>query len=400
MSLPFLHLKHIPLIDHLFVAVSALSTTGLSTVNIAQSYNLGGQILLLVLIQIGGIGYMSIGSFITLIRKNQINLEERNLLKNDFSLPNNFNLATFIKSLILFSLLFELLGAIGLSVIFYQNGEVQWLWKGIFHSISAYCTAGFSLFDDSFIQYQNHLGLNVIISILSIAGALGFIVFTDFYDRIRGRKSRMTFTSKIILRVTFTGILIGTFVLAFTSNQSILLAVFQSMTAFTTVGFNSMALGDLSHAALFFMIILMTIGASPAGTGGGVKSTTITALFAQLRCTLRNRKDATFLGRSIPAYRIKAAMSNFFIYVILILLGTFFLLLVQSQAVFDVLFEVISALGTVGLSLGLTSELTLLGKLIIIVLMLLGRIGPLSVGIALFRSDKKEEEHREVDIIL
>lgn len=386
-------------LDDLFTATSALSTTGLATVNVADTYTLFGEIVILILIQIGGLGYMSLGSFFILLRRHHLSRTNSEMLEKDFSFPDNFSRTHFVKSMVLFTLLFELAGAILLTIIFWQAGESGAIWKGIFHSISAFCTAGFSLFSDSFVGYADHFGLNVVITLLSVGGALGFIVFTDLYDRFMGRKKSLTFTSRIILRFTISGLLIGAIVLflcdegigSLAAEDGILIAFFQGMTAFTTVGFNTYDIAALGKAPLFFLILFMIVGASPSGTGGGMKSTTFTTLYAQLRATFRGDERAVFLNRAIPANKVALATSNFFFYVITICGGTFLLLLVQEQPFVTVFFEAVSALGTVGLSMGITGDLSVLGKLIVIVMMFLGRIGPLAFGITLFRSTEPIE---------
>lgn len=409
LRLPFMRTHPISSLDDLFTATSALSTTGLATVDVGQSYTFWGQLIILILVQLGGLGYMSVGSFFVLSRRRQLTDLNSNLLRFDFSLPEDFDVQHFIRSMIFFTLGIELIGAILLSVIFWSAGETGVIWKGIFHSISAFCTAGFSLFSNSFTDYAYHFGLNAVISVLSICGALGFIVFTDFFDRARGLKGKITYTSRIILRFTFAGILAGTAVFflsdeniaALPAEQGLMVAFFQSMSAFTTVGFNTYDIGAIGHAPMFFMLLLMIVGASPSGTGGGMKSTTFTALYAQLKSTFRGDESVKYMGKTIPEHRVASATSNFFFYVLTICFGTYLLLLVQDQSVNHVLFESISALGTVGLSAGLTGDLSILGKLFIILMMFLGRIGPLSFGMAVFHpSEGALTEGEEEDVAI
>ena len=188
LCLPFMQTQSVTAIDNLFTATSALSTTGLATLSVAESYNFGGQLIILLLIQIGGLGYMSLGSFIVLLRRRRLSKRSSELIQYDFSLPENFSVFSFIQNLVLFTFAIELLGALLLMAIFWYNGESNVVWSGIFHSISAFCTAGFSLFSNGFEGYAGNFYLNAVISVLAIAGALGFIVFTDFYQRLSGRK--------------------------------------------------------------------------------------------------------------------------------------------------------------------------------------------------------------------
>ncbi|HNV24488.1 MAG TPA: potassium transporter TrkG, partial [Candidatus Omnitrophota bacterium] len=170
--------------------------------------------------------------------------------------------------------------------------------------------------------------------------------------------------------------------------SKMIMSVFQSMTALTTVGFNTVSIAQMSHSCLFLLTIFMFIGASPAGTGGGVKSTTIVAVFAQMISTLRGKINVTFLGHQIPQYRLRLASASFSFYIIILSLGIYFLSIFDGHSIFELIFEATSALGTVGLSMGITSALTDVGKIIIIFLMMLGRIGPLTIGLLLFQ--KKE----------
>lgn len=398
LCLPVFHISPVNTLDNLFHATSALSTTGLATVTIGEYYNIGGQIIILLLIQIGGLGYMSIGSFIVLMRRHRLSKINAELIQYDFSLPENFQIGRFIRDLVIATLAIEVIGAIFLSIIFAYQGEDAAIWKGIFHSISAFCTAGFSLFSDSFEGYRDNFYLNTVISLLSIAGALGFIVFTDIFEKFSGKKNKITFTSKIILQFTFGGLLLGAAVIFLSdgniaglpAEKRIMVSLFQSMTAFTTVGFNTYPIGEIMAAPIFFILLLMVVGASPSGTGGGMKSTTITALYAQLKSTFRGDEQVIYMHKKIPSHRLKMATSNFFFYVVVICIGTYLLMLVQPQDKFAILFEAVSALGTVGLSTGITGDLTIMGKILIILMMFLGRIGPLSFGIVLFSPDKEE----------
>lgn len=405
LRLPFMRTTTIGSLDDLFTATSALSTTGLATVDVSQDYTFWGQLIILLLIQLGGLGYMSLGSFFVLIRRRKLSEMNTELLKYDFSLPDNFSVPRFLKSMVRFTIALEAVGACLLALIFWQAGETGVIWKGVFHSVSAFCTAGFSLFSDGFLGYADNFSLNAVIAVLSICGALGFIVFTDLFERAAGRKSRITFTSRIIIRFTFVGILFGAAVLflsdeniaAMPADKGLMISLFQSMSAFTTVGFNTYDIGIIMPAPMFFMLGLMIVGASPSGTGGGMKSTTFTALYAQLKSTFRGDSRAVYLGAAIPEHKVAMATSNFFFYVLTICFGTYLLLLVEPEPVYAVLFEAISALGTVGLSTGITGDLTVMGKLIVVMLMFLGRVGPLSFGMMVFRPSDVKPGMEEVE---
>ena len=408
LCLPFAEATDVATLDHFFTATSALSTTGLATVGVGQDYTAFGQAVVLVLIQVGGLGYMSLGSFVVLMRKRRLSSAHSELLAYDFSLPEGFQVQRFLRSMIAFTLVTELVGGLLLTYIFYGRGEPMPIWNGFFHSVSAFCTAGFSLFASGFEGYQGHFGLNLVVSALATLGALGFIVAADFASRLGRQRRAITFTSRIILRFTFAGMLLGTAVLflsdptiaALPAELGLMTAFFQSMTAFTTVGFNTIPIGSIAAAPLFAVILLMIVGASPSGTGGGMKSTTFTALWAQLKSTLAGETEVRYMGRIVPSHRVRAAVSNFFFYVLVVLGGIYALLLVQDEDPYLVIFEAVSALGTVGLSMGLTGDLTPVGKVLVCVLMFLGRVGPLSAGLVLFGRDAAGVEAVEEDLAI
>ncbi len=300
----------------------------------------------------------------------------------------------------------EVIGAALLTWIFVDAEVESPVYNAIFHSISAFCTAGFSTFGTGFEAFADNFWLNVVISALAILGALGFIVAADFFSRMGPERRALTFTSRIILRFTAIGLIGGTVILyhadptvyAMPAETGIMVAFFQAMSAMTTVGFNTVPITGFAAGPLFLIMLLMVVGASPSGTGGGMKSTTFTALWAQLKGTLRGEERATHMGRIIPPHRMQLAVSKFFFYVLTVCVGTFLLLLVETEDPFDVFFEALSALGTVGLSAGPTATLSPLGKLILCGLMFLGRLGPLSAGLALFGNTTHLDTVMEEDL--
>ncbi len=376
--------------DHLFIAVSAVSTTGLVTIDPGVSYSFWGQLVIVALIQIGGIGYMAFSSFIILSAVNPDSRLCIKIARSTFQLPEDFEVRSFLRHVIVFTLLCEAIGAALLYIVFSNNGEPDALWSAIFHSISAFCTAGFSLNSDSFTSYAGDTTVNFIIAFLCYSGSIGFLVVSDVWRVFTGQKARLGFTSKIIFRLTVFLAAAGTALFALVgewpdqmANWQILLAsFFQVMTAQTTVGFNTMAIGELALPMVMIIYFLMIFGASPAGTAGGLKNTTLAVLIGIVRSVTRQRPDVTFLRRVIPAEVRTTAIAACAMYIFL--LGTaVFLLSMTETAIFEtILFEALSAMGTVGLSMGLTGELSELGKLIIIALMFAGRVGFVTLGIA------------------
>ena len=391
-------------LDALFTSASALSTTGLTTVSTSHGFSLFGQLVILVLIQIGGIGYMTFGSFVVLSRRGGLSERREQIGKVVFSMPEEFRISKFIRSVILFTALVEIAGVAALFAAFRQAGLDHPLWSAVFHSISAFCTAGFGLYDTSFEALRGNTAVNVILGILSYLGAIGFIVFVDAWRRLIGKTDRLTLTSRIIL-VTTAWVSLAGIALFFVAEPSIralppderlIASAFQVMAAITTVGFNTIPIGQLSQASLFLVIMLMVVGASPSGTGGGLKTTTFSALFGVIRSALLGKDKVTFWRKEIPEDRIRLAIASLGFYVGALISGCYLLALSERLPFEGLLFEAASALGTVGLSTGITAQLTPLGKLILILLMFIGRVGPLTFGVALFlpsgtRSRGKED---------
>lgn len=407
---PLFQKVSIPVLDNLFMATSAVSTTGLITVGIADSYNFFGQFIILILFQLGGIGYLTFTTFMILSTTRKITHWHKTLLTSEFTLPQTIRIKDFLKSVIFFTFFMEILGSILFFIAFKIEGMSTGiaLWNAVFHSVSAFCTAGFSLFNTGFTEYVDNTFMNAIIAFLAISGSLGFIVATDFTLRLKKKSHRISFTTKIVL-IGFIILLSFGFVFFYffepeiyglPIKERVLASFFQVMSAMTTVGFNTVDFGAFVLPMLLVTTILMYIGASPSGTAGGMKITTLTAVFSIMKSRLKGRKRITFLGRTIPFERLYIATSSFIFYTTLIFLGTFILSFTESFSFEQILFEVASALGTVGLSTGITSELSEIGKLIIIILMFIGRLGVLTFGLAIWSKSvvNGEDQVPEEDI--
>ena len=395
-------------IDNLFIATSAVSTTGLATLDPGSSYTFFGQLVILLLIQAGGIGYMTFGSFVILSTRHKMSPFRSGLTKSAFALPADFNVSRFIKMVVVFTFACEAVGAAMLYVLFLGQGIDEALWSAIFHSVSAFCTAGFSLNSNSLMDFADHPMINFVIAGLAYIGAIGFIVATDIWQRLTGKQQYLHFTTKIILEVTLWFSIVGTmlFFMMEPSVQSmppwqrLMASFFQVMTASTTVGFNTIDIGGLSAAVIIIMYVFMIFGASPSGTGGGLKSTTLAALLGLIKSTLKRREGVRIHKRTISPERLQIATASFAFYIAVLTIAMVLLLASQSASFEVVLFEAISALGTVGLSMGLTGDLTVLGKLIIIVLMLMGRVGILTFGIAMAMHDESREEEKDDELVI
>jgi trk system potassium uptake protein TrkH len=402
LCIPLFHKHPVSALDNLFIATSAISTTGLVTVSIFDTYNWLGQFTIMLLIQIGGIGYMTFTSFVLLSKKSRLTHWHQRVLNAEFPMPKGFQIKDFLKSVIIFTIVIETVGALCFYIAFTEAGVDHnfAIWSSIFHSVSSFCTAGFGLYNDSFEQFVDNTSINAIISILSICGSLGFIVVTDFWNRISGKTKTISYTTKTIFGVILLLLLVGTFMIYFFESSirfldsQFMISFFQAMTALTNVGFNTVPIGDFSLGIMLIVIFLMYVGASPSGTGGGMKSTTLTALIAIMWNRIRNNKQVTFFGKVLPLERLYVATSVFMLYASVIFISTFLLAMTEDFTLNQILFETTSAIGTVGLSTGITGSLSSLGKLIIIFTMFVGRLGVLTFGLAIL-SRRNEMKTRE-----
>ena len=400
LSLPIFHIEHVSFLDNLFISTSAISTTGLVTVSVYDNYNLFGQIIVMCLFQVGGIGYMTLTTYYLLFTSKRITHWHTKIIGAAFTLPKTILIKDFIKSVIVFTIFMEIAGAIAFFIAFTNSGmeTSKAVWFSIFHSVSAFCTAGFGLFNDSFEGYSDNNLINITISILAITGSLGFIVVTDIWYRIKGKSKEISFTTKIIIYGFLLLLISGTVLIYFVEpsvqnvESRLMTSFFQAMTAMTTVGFNTISTGNLSLPILLFVTFLMYLGASPSGTAGGLKLTTLTAMISILKSRLLGQKRITFLRRIIPFERLYVATSTFILYTSIIFIFCFLLSLTENFEFQRILFEVASALGTVGLSTGITGDLSDMGKIFVIVLMFIGRVGVLTFGFALLERKQNDDQ--------
>lgn len=390
--LPFSRQQDVSLIDHIFFSVSIVSTTGLAPGNFNETYSFIGKLISLFFIQLGGVGYMALCSFILLRKHSYLPLISKKLLNLEFSLPQKYPQVAFIYSVFVFTLLIEIIGAVFLYVGFKDAGVANPLWNAVFHSVSAFCTAGFSLFNNSLVDFNTNSLITNTIVVLSLFGSIGFIVLSDFWLKLWRKRSKVTLTSKIILVATITFIVFPTLMM-FVSDvnffaqgaDGIELSFFQVVSAHTTVGFNTYDLSSLKSTSVFILIIVMVIGASPAGTGGGIKTTSVTALYAVLVAILKRQKRIRFLSKQIPDTKIYLAVASSIFYTVILIVGVWIVLIFDGAnfSLAQIVFECSSALSTVGLSTGITPELTPVSKIVISFLMFIGRLGVLTFGLAL-----------------
>ncbi len=406
--LPFMRTRGVPFVDQLFTSMSAISTTGLMSVSITD-YTFWGQLVILLLIQLGGLGYMTISTFAMYHLTRHFMGTKAKEFHAQFAIPETMRPSVLVNHIVGFTFLFELAGTVLLYLLFMQEGVEQPLWCAVFHSVSAFCTAGFSVFPEGLVRFTTNIPVNAVIITLSYAGAMGFIVISDLWRKLTVRRYRVTFTTKVIVSITTIVTLWGTMHLfffepsfrQFAPGERVLVSVFQTMSAMTTVGFNTVNMGAVVPLSLLVLTMIMYIGASPSGTGGGLKSTTLSAVYAFVKCKLGLRKEITFAGHHIPHYRVETALTTFVFYTVILWLGIYLLSLSEADdmPILSLIFEAASALGTVGLSSGVTASLSAVGKIILIALMFIGRVGVLTLGIAfLARLNRRPQSTDDEDL--
>ena len=385
---------HVEFIDALFTATSAVCVTGLTTIN-TSSFNLFGQIIILLLIQLGALGIMSLTSTIIFIVRQDMSIGDKALLANASGGFPIKELKNLMLTVLLYTASIEIAGVFFLTIGFLRMGEAGFfhsLYLAIFHSISAFCNAGFSTFDDSLMKV--HPLVKHSIGLLIVLGGLGIYVIYDIWQFLRHRV-RFRVYSRIVIWATIFLIFGGAVVIKFmewASQKYISFgdALFQSITA-RTAGFNSVDISALSSPTLIIMMILMLIGASPGSTGGGMKTTTASLVFLSIYNMFKGRSNVVVFKRTIPVTNILKAFTICFTFIALTVVGATLLSFEGDFTLQHVIFEVISALGTVGLSEGITSRCHVYGKLILIILMFLGRIGPFTFFLFLLSKEKESK---------
>lgn len=381
-------------IDALFTSTSASTTTGLIVEDTGTYYSLFGQGIILLLFQIGALGYMIGVTLMVLGLGGKISITDRILLRESVKRPTTVNMIWFVKIITIITFTIEALGALVLTLYWTKDfGFNDALYLGVFHSVSAFCTAGFSLFKDGFIGYQSSILLNVVISILCILGAIGFFVIYDVLRFIgasyKKEQKKLSVYTKFSFLLTIALILFGFVIIFISEGDSIMASLFQAISSSSTTGFNSVDISIMGLPSLFIMMILMFIGASSGGTGGGMKSSTFGVLVLFTYYLLKGKKDVNIFKRIISPEKIDKAFGIFITSMIFIVVALGILLFTEEFSFISLLFEIVSALGTVGLSLGITPHLSSIGKLVIISLMLIGRIGPLAIGFSLLGKQKE-----------
>jgi len=380
----------------LFTATSAVCVTGLIIVDTGSYFSPVGQAIILLLIQVGGLGYMTATTFLLLLLGRKLGLRDRLALQQSMDQSELAGGRRLVLSIILMTLILELTGIFLLMPLFSQDfSPAQSLWLSVFHSISAFNNAGFSLFADSLIGYAKSPWLNLVVSALIILGGIGYQVIMEslmwLRDRIRRRRRRRIFSLHFKIVTSTTVILLGVGTVALLATEfnnlatlgpaslsdKLTMAWFQSVTT-RTAGFNSIDIGQMENTSLFIIIALMFVGASPGSTGGGIKTTTLRILLACTRTVLQGKEEVLCFQRQIPSSRVLKAIGVVVGSGFTVIGATILISITDPHLNFiAILFESVSAFATVGLSTGITTNLTTWGQLVIVVTMYVGRVGVL-----------------------
>ncbi len=408
--------RGLPFVDALFTATSATCVTGLIVVDTGSFLTRFGQMVVLALIQAGGLGIMTMSAFFAVAFGLRMSLRGRLILQDALNFYNMENLRSLIVHIFLFTFVIELLGALFLFWGFVGAGipPSKAVYSALFHSISAFCNAGFSLYRDSLSGFASSVVVNLTVCFLIVTGGIGFPVLYDLYRyfiaRRRGERAALSFHTKVVFLMTVILIVAGAFWIGLLEwnnalshlglKGKILASLFQSVTP-RTAGFNTVDISKMHEVTWFLLIVLMFIGASPGGTGGGIKTTTFLVVTLSVFATARNKRDAVIFKKRFSEDVVKKSVAIGFLALLFVLWGTFVVAIVENKPIIKVAFEVVSAFGTVGLSTGITPTLHTVSKLLISFIMLVGRVGPLTAVVAMATDSERERiRYPEGEIIV
>jgi trk system potassium uptake protein TrkH len=414
--------KQLGFVNALFTSTSAVCVTGLTVVDTGNAFSTFGQFILLILIQAGGLGIMTMSTLFLMLVGRRPGLVGQIVVQDAFTHSRERNIFSILKDVVLFTCVIEGLGIVLMFFCFLPGNNMKHaLFLSIFHSISAFCNAGFSVFSDSFVEYRENWALNLVLCFLIISGGIGFLVLSELklkFSFKRASLSRLSLHSKIVLSTTAILLVSGTFLITAMEWHNTLAplsvpgrflsAFFQSVTA-RTAGFNTLSIGNMANETLFLLILLMFIGASPGSCGGGIKTTSLATLVVLGTSRFCGHKRPQLFNRTISDVSVGKTISVIMLSMIVVCVGIMLLLMTeigevahpQSRGKFlELLFEVVSAFGTVGLSTGITSGLSAMGKIILSSIMFLGRLGPLVVGVALSRDTVSRYHYAEETIMV
>jgi len=398
--------KRVPYVDALFTATTATCVTGLVTVPTISTWSSFGHIVILLLIQIGGLGVTTVVAGMMMILQRKININDRVIISDSFNLSSMGGIVQFVKKVILLTLIIELAGSLLYMIVFIPELGIKGIWVSLFTSVSAFCNAGIDIIsENSLCGYTLNPIINITTIMLIISGGIGFIVLFDLFRLVRNKKCKgvkfLSLHSKIALSFTAFLILSGTvFILVFEYNnpdtlgeytffEKIMVALFQSVTL-RTAGFASIAQECITDASAFVSILLMFIGGSPAGTAGGIKTVTFFVLLVSTLSVIKNKRTVDVFNRQISTEILKRSVAVFAVSLLTVIGSTILLIIFNGGEFIDILYEAVSATATVGLTRNYTSTLNTIGKIIIILTMYLGRVGPISLAFAFSINKSKE----------
>lgn len=416
LNLPICNNKAIKMIDSIFVATSAVCVTGLTPIVPVEQFTIIGQIVLLALIQIGGIGLMTLIAVVIIFIGKKLNLSDKLIVRESLNQDSLKGLVKLIKKICIYTFVIEFIGTIILSVEFIPDfGLIKGTWYAIFHSISAFCNAGFDLLGEHSLNvYSENWIVCLTIMILIIIGGLGFTVWDDIIQNIKNKRkiSQLTVHTKIVLLVTSILLISGTILIFFFESNNaqtmkydslgtkILKSAFQS-TTLRTAGYATVTQNELRSVSKLLAICFMFIGGSPASTAGGIKTVTLGVIILLIINYIKGKQDIIIFNRKISSGAVNRAIVVLIISIFIVITAVSLLLISENWEmqknhvqINDIVFEVVSAFATVGLTLGITPNLTFVGKIIIISLMIIGRLGPITISIALFKKHKEAKQSK------
>lgn len=409
LKLPIASYHYVRWIDALFTATSAMTVTGLSTIDSAKEYTLFGQFVIIALIQLGGLGIVSFALLIFIMLGKKIGLKERILIQQSLNQTSLGGVIKLVRNLFLFSFIIEFIAMLFLSI--------RWIpeygfWRGVFysffHSISAFNNAGFSLWSDNLIRYVGDPIVNIGITGLIILGGIGFTVMSDIWNKKSFRK--LSLHSKImIIGTILTNLLAMAFIYILeyhnphtlghlSTPDKLWASYFQAVTT-RTAGFETMDLDNLQEPTALLFLLLMFIGAGSASTGGGIKLTTFIVIVISVITFIKGKQEIVLAKRTIANSILLKSLAISSIALLAIFLSVFVLCITEKAPFLKVLFEVISAFGTVGLTMGLTTKLTIIGKIIIVMMMFIGKLGPLTLAVSIAKSEQASIRYPNEDIL-
>ena len=399
----------VPFLDALFIATTSTCVTGLVTLPTVSTWSVFGQAVILVLIQVGGLGVITIMSGLMILLNKKMGVSDILLIQDAFNLNTMAGLTDFVKNVVFGTLIIEGIGAVLYMFVFIPEFGPRGIWISVFTAVSAFCNAGIDIIaENSLCNYATNALVNIVTSFLIILGGLGYIVWWDVIRVFKSRTSKnrkifrhLTLHSKIALTATMCLIFAGA-VLIFAFEYSnpltignmslfdkIQVSIFQSITT-RTAGFASVPQENLTNASALVSLLLMLVGGSPVGTAGGIKTVTVAVLLCSAFATIKNKKSATLFGRCLSEDSVKKAVAVTVMFLSICSLSALILMATSDASALDVIYETVSATATVGLSRNMTAGLNIIGKLIIIFTMYFGRVGPISLAVALGRRSQNQ----------